>query len=309
MSEQQNPYVNEDDLTRRCDYEGSDYQQVFWVEGGRAYEDACEEIALRRMVPEHGKLMLEVGAGAGRNTPRFANYEKIVVTDYSRTQVMQAKDFLGEDEKFVFVACDVYKMPFVDGVFDGVSMIRVLHHMVDGKLAFAKIREVMRPNGIFILEYANKKNLKAILRWVLKKQDWSPFDKAPVEFSEMHFDFHPKTVKRWLQEVGFAMQQVLTVSHFRVGFLKRMIPTKILAGIDGLLQWTGALWQVSPSVFTKNVAVGDTTVAEEGALFCCPECRSTDLTEHEDYVACGGCGLDWPKYDGIYDFKAPVSKA
>ena len=48
---------------------------------------------------------------------------------------------------------------------------------------------------VFILEYANKKNLKAILRWLLKKQDWSPFDKDPVEFSEMHFDFHPKTVK------------------------------------------------------------------------------------------------------------------
>ena len=308
MAEKKNPFVNEDDLTRRCDYEGSDYQQAFWVEGGRAYEDACEEIALRRMVPADGKMMLEVGAGAGRNTPRFANYDKVVVTDYSRTQVQQAKDFLGEDERFVFVACDVYKMPFVDGAFDGVSMIRVLHHMVDGRLAFGKIREVLRPGGVFILEFANKQNLKAILRWLLGRQEWSPFDLAPVEFSEMHFDFHPKTVRAWLKEVGFEMKQVLTVSHFRVGFLKRLVPTKLLAGLDGLMQWTGGLWQLSPSVFTKNVAVGETAVAEEGALFCCPECRSSDLMETDEHVACGGCGLKWPKYDGIYDFKEPMQK-
>lgn len=298
--------MENNDQPRRCDYEGSDYQQVFWNEGGRAYEDKCEEIALRRMVPAHGKLMLEVGAGAGRNTPRLDAYERIVVSDFSRTQVQQAKEFLGDDPKYIFVACDVYKMPFVDGVFDGVSMIRVIHHMVDGKLALQKVREVMRPAGIFVLEFANKRNLKAILRWVLKKQDWSPFDLEPIEFSEMHFDFHPKTIRRWMGELGFEMTQVLTVSHFRVGFLKRLVPTAVLAGLDGLMQWTGALFQFSPSVFTKNVAVGETVVAPEGALFCCPECRSSDLTETDEDVACGGCGLKWSKVDGIYDFKAPL---
>ena len=51
-----------------CSYEGSDYQTSFWEKGGRAYEDACEVIALKRMMPTQGKLLLELGAGAGRNT-------------------------------------------------------------------------------------------------------------------------------------------------------------------------------------------------------------------------------------------------
>ncbi len=53
-----------------CDYEGSDYQSSFWEQGDRRYEDQVEAIALRRLLPPGGKLLLEVGAGAGRNTPR-----------------------------------------------------------------------------------------------------------------------------------------------------------------------------------------------------------------------------------------------
>ncbi|MCK4489663.1 MAG: hypothetical protein KAU23_05350, partial [Anaerolineales bacterium] len=52
------------------DYEGSDYQTSFWDEGGREYEDQSERIALKRLLPDQGNLLLEIGAGAGRNTPR-----------------------------------------------------------------------------------------------------------------------------------------------------------------------------------------------------------------------------------------------
>ena len=52
-----------------CDYEDSDYQTTFWDEGGRAYEDQAEAVALGRLLPTSGKQMLEIGAGAGRNTP------------------------------------------------------------------------------------------------------------------------------------------------------------------------------------------------------------------------------------------------
>ncbi len=52
-----------------CDYDGSDYQSSFWDKGGREYEDRVEAIALKRLLPQSGHLLLELGAGAGRNTP------------------------------------------------------------------------------------------------------------------------------------------------------------------------------------------------------------------------------------------------
>jgi len=40
-----------------CNYEGSDYQQQFWEAGGRAYEDAAEGIALKRLLPVNSPLL------------------------------------------------------------------------------------------------------------------------------------------------------------------------------------------------------------------------------------------------------------
>lgn len=290
-----------------CNYEGSDYQQSFWEQGGRAYEDQTEAIALKRMLPQSGKLMLEVGAGAGRNTPRYAGFERIVVMDYSTTQLAQAQERLGRSAKYVYVAADVYRLPFRNGLFDGATMIRVLHHMADAPKALGQIRAVMQPEAVFILEFANKLNLKAILRYWFGRQAWSPFTLEPVEFVELNFDFHPKAIRTWLQGLGFAIEKTLTVSHFRLGLLKRLIPARWLAALDGLFQPTGAWFQLTPSVFVKSNVVS-TEARNEIPLqvldwFKCPECESSNLREHADHLLCPKCGSKWMIRDGIYDFR------
>jgi ubiquinone/menaquinone biosynthesis C-methylase UbiE len=234
-----------------CDYEGSDYQTSFWDRGGREYEDRTEAIALKRLLPKGRRLLLELGAGAGRNTPRYIGFDRIVLLDYSRTQLEQAQQRLGKSDKYVYVAADVYRLPFVDGLFDTATMIRTLHHMADAPKALGQVKHVLASGGIFILEFANKRNLKAILRYLLGKQNWNPFALEPVEFAKLNFDFHPKAVRNWLEDLGFKIEKTLTLSYFRIGWLKRMIPIGILVFFDSLFQWTGALWQFSPSVFVK----------------------------------------------------------
>ena len=288
-----------------CDYEGSDYQKSFWDEGGRAYEDKAEEIALKRLLPKSGKLMLEIGAGAGRNTSRYKGYERIVLLDYSRTQLQQAQERLGESGDYIYVAADAYKLPFVDGLFEGATMIRTLHHMQDAPAALKQVRRVLQPAGSFILEYANKLNLKAILRYALGKQDWSPFTLEQVEFVALNFDFHPKAVRQWLDEIGFDLQRQLTVSHFRIGIIKKLFPAGFLAWLDSLAQLTGDWWQLAPSVFTLNHARGESVVAVEGAFFQCPQC-ATPLDDAPEMLTCTGCGAKYAVRNGIYDFREPV---
>lgn len=190
-----------------CDYEGSDYQSSFWDKGGREYEDRTEAIALQRLLPKSGRLLLELGAGAGRNTPRYLGFDRVVLLDYSRTQLEQAQQRLGSPDKYIYVAADVNRLPFVDGLFDAATMIRVLHHMADAPKALAQVRNVLHSNGIFILEFANKLNLKAILRYLLGRQAWNPFTLAPVEFAKLNFDFHPKAVRVWLSELGLSSKR------------------------------------------------------------------------------------------------------
>ncbi|QRN82706.1 methyltransferase domain-containing protein [Chloroflexota bacterium] len=285
-----------------CSYEGSDYQQSFWDEGGRAYEDAAEAIALKKMLPASGRLMLELGAGAGRNTPRYRNYDRVVLLDYSRTQMEQARDRLGYTDRYIYIAADVYRLPFIENVFDGATMIRTLHHMAEPEQALAQVHKVMAPEGVFILEFANKRNLKSMLRYLLGKQSWSPYTLDPVEFAELNFDFHPKAVRGYLAEVGFEIQKQLTVSHFRMGALKRNVPTKLLAGLDSLLQWTGSFIQVSPSVFTRNRTLKSGEANTGDGLFACPACGAPLPSLGAD-LTCEQCGRTWPFKDGIYDFR------
>jgi len=290
-----------------CDYEGSDYQDSFWGGGMREYEDRAEAIALKRLLPKNGKLLLELGAGAGRNTLRYAGFERVVLLDYSRTQLEQARQRLGDEARYTYVAADIYKMPFVDGLFDAATMIRTLHHMADAPLALRNVRNVLQPGAVFILEYANKLNLKAILRYLLKKQAWSPFSLEPVEFEALNFDFHPQAVRGWLKELDFKLERQLTVSHFRMRFLKRLFPAGFLAWLDSLASLTGGLWQLSPSVFTRSTAGEIGEVAAEGAFFKCPQCGNAVLEKGVEMLVCAGCGSRWAVRDGIYDFKEAIN--
>ena len=286
-----------------CDYEGSDYQATFWDTGERAYEDQVEAIALNRLLPKSGSLLLELGAGAGRNTPRYSGYDRIVLLDYSRTQLELARDTLGESVRYLYVAADAYHLPFVPGLFDGATMIRVLHHIVDPELALRQIRQVLSPGGIFILEYANKRNLKAILRYMVGRQSWNPFDTRPIEFAPMNFDFHPRAIKNWLGAAGFRTERQLTVSHFRMGTLKRLIPLNTLVRLDSIAQLSGDWWQFSPSVFIRSQATGDSPIGDPQIFFRCPACEAYPLTKTETGLSCPACNRSFCYQGGIYDFR------
>jgi len=292
-----------------CDYEGSDYQTSFWEKGGREYEDRTEAIALQRLLPKRGRLLLELGAGAGRNTPRYLGFERIVLLDYSRTQLEQAQQRLGKSDKYIYVAADVYRLPFVDGLFDAATMIRVLHHMADAPKVLGQIKNVLGSGGVFILEFANKLNLKAIVRYLLGRQAWSPFTLEPVEFVELNFDFHPKAIRNWLKGLGFKIEKTLTLSHFRVGILKRVVPVGLLIFLDSMFQWTGALWQLSPSVFVRASRQGGKKqeIPDRVLLFFkCPDCGHFPLIEKRNLLECTNCQSKWEIKDGIYDFREHV---
>jgi ubiquinone/menaquinone biosynthesis C-methylase UbiE len=292
-----------------CDYEGSHYQEEFWERGQRAYEDACEAQTLRRLLPRSGQLLLELGAGAGRNTSRYTGYDRIVLLDYSRTQLAQARERLGDEPRYTYVAANIYRLPFVDGLFDGTTLIRTLHHLAQPAEALIEIRRVLAERATFVLEYANKHNLKAIARYVLRRQTWSPNSLAPIEFAPLNFDFHPQAVRAWLTQAGFRIERQVTVSHFRVGWMKRALPTRMLVALDRLAGTTGDLWQLSPSVFARARAVGASATAN--GYFQCPACGGSSLEEvalvhGASGLRCSTCQRLWPLRNGIYDFKEAI---
>jgi SAM-dependent methyltransferase len=294
-----------------CDYEGSDYRARFWEGQGRAYEDQVERVALRRLMPPKGPTLIEIGTGFGRLAEEYAGYEQVVLFDYSRSLLREARAHLGNDPRFIYVAGNWYTMPFVDGLFAAIVQVRTLHHAADAPALFRQLARIARPGGCYVLEFANKHNLKAILRYWLGRQSWSPFTLEPVEFAKLNFDFHPRWIRRQLQNVGFVPGRMLAVSYFRLALLKKIIPTKLLVLLDRMVQLTGNWWQLSPSVFVQTAHPVNGAIATPGAFFACPACRTPLAEAVDDRLTCMNltCGRQWRVDRGLYDFKEPMGMA
>src|SRR5512140_3405910 len=123
---------------RVIDYEGSTYSTEFW-NPAREYEDRAERIAIRAMLPPRGKRLIDIGAGAGRLSDLYLGYDEVILMDYARSTVIEARERWQHDPRFKFVAADLYQLPFADHIFDSVVMIRVIHHIVDVPRALGNI--------------------------------------------------------------------------------------------------------------------------------------------------------------------------
>jgi ribosomal protein L37AE/L43A len=167
-----------------------------------------------------------------------------------------------------------------------------------------------------VLEYANKRNLKAMVRWWSGRQHWSPFEKSPVEFVELNFDFHPDWMSDRLREACLDCQQQLAVSHFRLPWFKRFVSVQWLARFDEMLAGIGGHYPVSPSVFVQTRRLGaddrasvETTPTQVHRLFRCPECYAEDLAwQGEHRLQCTACGACYARKNGIWDFKEKLGE-
>lgn len=305
-----------------CDYENSPWRTEFWQ--GREYEDRAERIALKKLLPPRGTRLCEIGAGFGRLAECYGGYEHVILLDYARSMLQQARERLHNDalprlphslrsgstslgsassgHSFIFVAADLYNLPLADSSLDTAVTVRVLHHVADIPRAFAEVARVVRPQGAYVLEHANKRHLKAILRYWLRRAP-NPFSLEPYEFVRLNFDFHPHYVTENLRTVDFIPQRRYAVSTLRVGVLKRIVPPNILAALDGTLQSPLANLSISPSIFihAQSAKAGSPTL--NPALWRDPACGSTDIAESSEALTCRACGRVYPIVDGIIDFK------
>ncbi len=130
------------------DYEGSSYSTEFW-NPSREYEDRAERIALRALLPPRGRRLADIGAGAGRLAELYAGYDEVILMDYARSTVMEARARWAHDTRFKFVAADLYQLPFADGAFPSVLAVQSIEHVPDAERALAEAARVLeRPRPL-----------------------------------------------------------------------------------------------------------------------------------------------------------------
>lgn len=287
---------------RICDYEGSPYRTVFWEQADRGYEDAAERLALRALLPRSGERIVEIGAGFGRLVGEYAGYRQIILLDYAHSMLEDARARLGDG--YTYVCADLYRLPFATHALDTVVQVRVLHHVEHVPAAFGEVARILRGGGVYVLEFANKRNLKSIARYYAGGQADNPFVREPREVVALNWNFHPDYIEAALRGAGLAVLRRRAVSHFRVPALKRWVPADTLARVDGVIGDRLGGVAMAPSQFVQ--ALRTAGAPRPAGLWRCPKCGTEPLAAEADAVPCPACGTRWPIVNGIHVFRENV---
>lgn len=241
-------------------YDTYDYP-AYWQ--GRDYEHRSEELAIRKLLLKIPKVAttLEIGAGFGRLAPLYLyRSKKVILSDPSSKLLAIASKKYENFKKIKTLHTGIEKLPvkIKKGSVDLVVMVRVLHHIEDIDQAFETINKIVSPGGYFILEFANKSNLKAIIREVFRGNITFPLDifprdirsKKSIKNKTLPFiNYHPDVVVQKLETSGFSILEKLSVSNLRHSFLKNILSLETIVAFENKIQKQLSVINFGPSIF------------------------------------------------------------
>ena len=226
----------------------------------RKYEHFSEAIALKRLfelIPSSSRGdLIDIGAGFGRLAEIYLkSFKRCVLIDPSRKLLTRAKKNLKGEKNVEFRLGTVEKIPFKEGIFDLVVMIRVAHHLEDLEKAFNEISRVLKPGGFFILEFANKNHFKAKLFSPFSSyQRQKAFCLDPIDISSKKrkipfINYHPLWIKKEVEKSNFKVITKLSVSNLRFSGFEKLLPLKLLIWIERNFQPFLGKIDFGPSIF------------------------------------------------------------
>lgn len=185
--------------TKTVDSFGFEWQ---WDDAPRTEEDLRFRVFEKPDLPEgflKGKLVLDVGCGAGTQTNIMARYGATVIgVDLSLAVNSAVKNNAAHGDNVGIARADIFYLPFAEGTFDYVYCEGVLQHTKDPKSAFYSLIPLLKKEGeIFGTFYTRRegliapflffrKPLRAVLSRLPQKLCWYicwlsvPMDKTPL---------------------------------------------------------------------------------------------------------------------------------
>ena len=242
-------------------YDNPDFDyRSFWE--NRRYEDLAERIALTKLLSliknKKAKSLIDIGAGFGRLVPVYAPlFKSCLLIEPSEKLLAEAKRINKDYDNLTFKESYVEKLPVEDESFEAVLMIRVAHHLEDLEDMIKEVQRVLKPNGFFIMEYANKKHLKNFLQAFFRR-DWQDFaSHAPEKIktrpaSFPFFNYHPNQIRTLLLSHNFEILKRLSVSNFRSPIIKKLLPVKVLLFLEKIISPVASYYRWGPSIFVLS---------------------------------------------------------
>jgi SAM-dependent methyltransferase len=224
---------------------------------GREYENASEEIAIRRFLKgKHFKHAVDIGGGYGRLCIVFEDYaDKVTLAEPSDQQLELAADYLKSNPEVERKKLQASDLGYADGSVDLLNMVRVMHHLPDPMPEFKELSRVLSDDGYLILEVANYTHFENRMKHIFrgKKFPIEPVDirsaKNKREEEIPFVNHNPRTVIKQLSHVNLKVEKILSVSNLRSPGLKKIVPRSVMLKSEKVMQPLLAKSFFGPSIF------------------------------------------------------------
>lgn len=142
-------FVDSDKYVGSFSYEWNRWNQVQLdiANGRRESEETFAEKTGFTPDDIRGKLVLDVGCGAGRFLDVASRWGARVVGIDLSFAVEASQQNVGRRENVVVVQADVFRLPFRQHTFDAIFSIGVLHHSRDTRDAFLQLPRLLKDQG------------------------------------------------------------------------------------------------------------------------------------------------------------------
>ncbi|MFD3156214.1 methyltransferase domain-containing protein [Haloimpatiens sp. FM7330] len=156
-------------------------------------------------IPQNAKI-LELGCGDAslwtKNLDRIPNGWNIILTDFSKGMLNDAKRNLGKSAKrFKFKIVDAQKIPFEDSRFDVVIANHMLYHVDDIEKAFSEITRVLKKNGYFYASTVGKNHMAEMRDIIGKFKSEALTSKSWESTSDFQLENGFEQLEKWFNNI------------------------------------------------------------------------------------------------------------
>ncbi len=111
------------------------------------------KIIVEEEIKTGGLTILDLGSGEGGTSVSFANDNKVVSFDISRTRLQRQHNYKTNFDK---VLGSAHLLPFKEMCFDLIIMQDVIEHLTDARRVVKEISKILKPGGTIFLSTPNK---------------------------------------------------------------------------------------------------------------------------------------------------------
>ncbi len=281
---------------------------------GREKVDQLEKHILSQFLSiVDSRRILEVGPGNGRMTGvihRFA--DEYVATDIN-TSFLQELRHKFSTTKSLFVASNLYHLPFEDGSFSSAVMIRVFNFVSRPLNVLEEIHRTLAPGGFLIISISPTPSLSTLIDDLKYrshpeahgndkggKTTLTNLDMVPVHPASYPTFAFKRAFIRWLFEtVGF--NEIAKISCGLEDYsILRVLPLKSLFNM-GIIFRDAPIFPTTIFLLQKNSGGGGPLKPLDDIVQC-PSCGSKlNKLSPVDDIVCSNCGFAGSEKDGITD--------